>query len=51
VICYILPGVLYWKIGTHQTSRYLGAGLAVFGALFGIVSVTVQIIDLIASKD
>jgi hypothetical protein len=34
-------------VGTHKTSRYLGAAMAVFGALFMVISVSVQIMALV----
>jgi amino acid permease len=45
-ICYTLPGILYWKLGTSQIKQYLALALFLFGILFLILSVSFQILEV-----
>jgi len=42
-ICYILPGLLYWKVGDNAVLRWIGMFLSGFGVVFMIVCVSVQV--------
>lgn len=45
-ICYILPGVLYWKMHNSGILRWIGVWLAAFGVVFMVICVAVQASDL-----